>query len=155
MPPALELVGEERGDDLPGHEGTHHGGADGQHVGIVVPPGHLGAPRLAAQGAADAPDLVGRDGRADAGGAHHDAPLSLSLRHSPAGRLNEVRVVAAVGGVGAEIGDLMALFGEPRLDLVFQLQCAVVRCHCDFHSSLPSLSHYFFGFFPKKPFLSS
>ena len=64
--PPLKVVGEEGGHDLPGQERPHHAGPQGQHVGVVVAAGHLRAPGVAAKGTADAMDLVGGHGDADA-----------------------------------------------------------------------------------------
>ena len=115
------------------HHGGGEAGADGQHVGVVVAAGHLRAEGLAAQGAADALDLVGGDGDTDAGGADHDAPLALPGGHRPGGRLPEVGVVAAAGVVTAEVLHLMALLLEIGDELLLQCVAAVVASDGNFH----------------------
>ena len=111
-------------------------GAHGQHVGVVVPAGELGGQGVAAQGAADALDLVGGDGDADAGGADDDALLTLAGGHGLGGGLAEGGVVAALGAVGAEVLTGDALGGQIGLDVLLQGIPAVVRSDCD-HSDVP------------------
>ena len=136
MAAALELGVQEGVHDILGQVFAHDAGAHGQHVGVVVPPGEGGGQGVAAQGAADAPDLVGGDGDADAGGADDDAPLALAGGHGLGGGLAEGGVVAALGAVGAEVLTGDALGGQIGLDVLLQGIPAVIRSDCD-HSDVP------------------
>ena len=109
------------------HVGTDHPGAHGQHIGVVVAAGELGGEGIAAQGAADAVDLVGGDGDADAGGADDDAPVTAAVGHRLGGRLAEDGVVAALLTVTAAVQDVEALGGEIGLDMLLEAVAAVVR----------------------------
>ena len=84
-----------------------------------------------AEGTADALDLVGGHGDADAGGAEHNALLTFSGGYSLGGGDGKVGVVAAVGGIRAEI-----LAGDPLVfqigfQMFFQRQRSVVTSQCD------------------------
>ena len=79
MPAPLEAGGQEGVHNALGGHGADDARAHSQHVGVVMPPGHLGGQRVAAQGAADSLHLVGRDGDADAGGADDNSPLAPAL----------------------------------------------------------------------------
>ena len=80
MAAALKLGVEERVHDLEREARAEHARAHGEDVRIVVAAGHLGGVAVAAQGGADALDLVGGDGDADAGAADEDAALALPVR---------------------------------------------------------------------------
>ena len=104
MPLVLGKGGVQEGvHDLQGQALPHHAAAQGQHIGVVMQPGRLGAEAVRAQRAADAGDLVGRDGDADTGAADDDAPVTVSGGHRQGSRPAEIRIVAAGLGVGAEV----------------------------------------------------
>lgn len=109
MPSALELGGQEHVRNPLGQLEAHHTGPQGQHIGVVVPPGHFSDQRVPAQGAPDALDLVGGDGNADTGGAYDNPPLAPALRHSPGRCRAEIGVVTALGGVGPAVHNGVAL----------------------------------------------
>ena len=88
--------------------------------------GHLGGVAVAAQGGADALDLVRGDGDADAGAADEDAALALAGRDGARNGLAIDGVVAAFLTVGAEV-----LIGKAQLvqmahDLLLEGKAAVV-----------------------------
>ena len=118
-------------EDLKRQHFARHGCAEGHHVGVVVLAGESCGHGIIEQRAADALDLVGRDGHADARRAADDAAVAFAAGDGLRGRAREVGVVAAVLGVAAEI-----LVGKPTLvqmrhDSLLEVQCAVVTCKCD------------------------
>ena len=62
---ALKRCGQKHIHQALRHLGANHAATQGQHIGVVVPPGQLGRQRLRAKGTADALDLIGGDGDAD------------------------------------------------------------------------------------------
>ena len=65
--------------------------------------------RLGAHRRADAPYLIGGKGDAHARAANEDAHIRFAILHLQAGAVRKDRVVAAVGGVGADILYLKAM----------------------------------------------
>ena len=128
---ALKFRVEEGVQDPVGHVVPDHPAAHGQHVGVVVPPGHLGGQGLAAQGAADTLHLVGGDGDADAGGADDDAPVTFAgghrLRRGPA----EVGVVAALIGIAAEVVIRQSAGVQVLHHVALEGEPSVVTAQCD------------------------
>ena len=64
--------------DLQSQHLAHNSSAQSHDVGVVVLTGHTGGHDIGQQSAADALDLVGGDGNADAGGAQDDALLAFA-----------------------------------------------------------------------------
>ena len=108
MAAALKRGGEERLDHGRGQLRAREARADGHHVRVVVLAAELRLERIGAVRAADALDLVRRDGDADARRAHDDTALALSARDGARGGLAENGIVAALGGIGAAVLDLVA-----------------------------------------------
>ena len=106
------------------------------HVGVVVQTGHFCRPGVGQQGAADAVDLIGGDGYADAGGTQHNAPLAFPAGNRPGGRSGKVGVIAAFRGIGAEVPDLMPLLFQMLDDFIFQRKRTVVTADGNFDSSV-------------------
>ena len=73
MTTALKLGVEPLVDNHLGELGAHDAGAKGEHVGIVVHAGELGAEGLGAHNGAYALDLVGSQADTDAGATDQDA----------------------------------------------------------------------------------
>ena len=134
MASALKLRFEEHFYHALGHILPSKARANGHHVGIVVAAGHLCLQAVGAMGAADALDFIGGNGNADAGGADHNAPVTLALRHGPGGGSAEIGIVAALRGVAAEVLVLIAQLVQHCDDEFLQLIAAVVTAQCDFHS---------------------
>ena len=65
-------------DDLQREAGADHARAEREDVGVVVQARGFGGKAVAAEGSADAADLVGRDRDADARAADEDATLALA-----------------------------------------------------------------------------
>ena len=130
---ALVGGGEEGVDDLQGDGLADHAGAHGDHVGVVVQAGHVGAVALAAHGGADAVDLVGGQGDADAGAADEDAEVGLAVCHELGGLVAVDGVVAALGAVGANVCDLVALGAQVLDDGELEGQADVVASDDDVH----------------------
>ncbi|MPM34626.1 hypothetical protein SDC9_81212 [bioreactor metagenome] len=95
-----------------------------------MPAGHLRRKRLGAKRTADAPDLIGGDGNADARGADNDAPVAHPGGDSLGGGLAKDGVIAAVGGVAAEIpvGHLVGV--QPGLNVLLEGEAPVVGTKC-------------------------
>ena len=138
MAAALEGRVQKQVHDLHGQARPDHAAAQGQDITVVVAAGHLGGEAVAAQGAADALDLVGRHGHADAGAAAEDALLRLAggdgLRHQ--GRIDGV--IAAGFGIGAVVGEGDAPLRQVFLDLFLEGKAPVVASQCN-HSSISPL----------------
>ena len=94
MPPAVELLREERLDDLLRDLDARGAPAQRQHVGVVVVARHERRVVVVAQRTAHAIHFVGGDGNADARAAHDDAARGLAARHARADVGANVRVVA-------------------------------------------------------------
>lgn len=75
---AEEVGGQEGVDDGLGHHGADHARAHGDDVGVVVLAGQAGADGLGADRAADAIDLVGGDGDAQARAADQHALVEFA-----------------------------------------------------------------------------
>ena len=88
--------------------------------------GHLGGVAVAAQGGADALDLVGGDGDADAGAADEDAALVLPARDGAGHGLAVDGVVAALFAVRAEVLVGKAQLVQMAHDLLLEGKAAVV-----------------------------
>ena len=134
MAAALKLGGQEHLHHALRHVLTGKARADGHHVGIIVAAGHLRLQAVGAVGAADALDLVGSDGNADAGGADHNTAVALALSHSTGSGSAEIRIIAALQRVAAKILVLIAQLFQGLHDKLLQLVAAVITAQCDFHS---------------------
>ena len=126
MAAALKVRGQEGVHDLERKPRAEHARAHSEDVRVVVAAGHLGRVAVPAQGGADALDLVGGDGDADARAADEDAALAFAARDRARHGLTVDGVVAALLAVGAEV-----LIGEPELvkmahDLLLEGIAAVV-----------------------------
>ena len=94
---------------------------------------HFGAVAVAAQGAADALDLVGGHGHTDTGGADDDALVARSAGYG-AGHLFSVHgIVHAFGVVAAEVLELVVVLLQPDQNVLLQQIAAVVAADGNFH----------------------
>ena len=97
-------------NDLQRQHLARHGCAEGHHVGIVVLAGEAGGHGVIEQRTADALDLVGRDGHADAGRAADDAAVTFAAGDGLRRRARKVGIVTAVLGVAAEVLIFQSVF---------------------------------------------
>ena len=119
---------------------THHTGAHGHHIGVVVQSGQLRGQQVAEQRAADALYLVGGNGYADAGGAQQNALFAGAGGNRPGGGTGKIGVVAAVLAVGAEVHHFIALGAEMGSHLLLQIKRSMVTGNCDFHLYPPHIT---------------
>ena len=126
MAAAFKVRGQDRVHDLEREARAEHACAHGEDVRIVVAAGHLCRVAVPAQGGADALDLIGGDGDADARTADEDAALAFPTRDRARNGLAVDGVVAAFLAVRAKV-----LIGKAQLvqmahDLLLEGKAAVV-----------------------------
>ena len=113
-------------NDLKRKTGADNSCAHCEDVRVVVQPCHLGREAVAAEGRADALDLVCRDGNADAGAADYDALFALAVCYRMGARLAVNGIVAAILGVSAVVFLFNASRVEVLHDLLLERPAAVV-----------------------------
>src|SRR5262249_43708499 len=101
-------------------------GAHAQDVGVIVPARHARAQGLAADHRAHAPVAVGADGHAHAGAAHQDAQRDFPRLDAARKRVSEVRVIAGLGAVRAEVLKLEAAPFELCRKRALELDAGVI-----------------------------
>ena len=116
MAAALKRGGEERLNHGRGQLRAREARADGHHVRVVVLAAELRLERIGAVRAADALDLVRRNGDADARRAHDDTVLAFPACDGTRGGLAENGIVAALDGVSAAVLDFTL---EPVFSAIF------------------------------------
>jgi hypothetical protein len=113
------------------HPRTHH-----KHVHIVVFDALVGGIRVMAQAGADAGDLVGGHGSADARPAHNDASVSPARTDRvPDGR-REIRVIHRCRAVCAAVQRFVGQATHKRKQSLFQFKTRMIRPKCDAHGSI-------------------
>ena len=127
---ALKLSVEPLVDDHLGELGAHDAGAKGEHVGVVVHAGELGAEGLGAHNGAYALDLVGSQTNPDAGATDEDAQVDVAVGN---GLTHLVAGDGVLGGVGAKVHDLAAALLQVLGDDVLELDGGVVVTDTDLH----------------------
>ena len=85
-----------------------------EHVGVVVGTGQARREEVVAQRGAHAVHLVGGQLLALPAAAEHDAELGVAVAHRAADGGAELRVVDAVGAVGAEIDHVVTIRRRAR-----------------------------------------
>ena len=95
--------------------------------------GHLGAVAVIAQGAANALDLVGRHGHANAGGADDDTLFALAAGYRTGHFFRVNGIVHALGVVAAEVLKLVVVLLQPDQNILLQQVAAVVAADGNFH----------------------
>src|SRR5581483_10611285 len=85
----------------------------------------------------DAPDLVGGDLLSLPGASEEDAGVSDTAGHGAGDVGAHRRVVDGIGGVGAEVQDLVPLRPQEAHQGLLQLESGVVRADGDLHASAP------------------
>ena len=123
---ARKVRGQEGVHDLEREARAEHACTHGEDVRVVVAAGHLCRVAVPAQGGADALDLVGGDGDADARAADEDAALAFTARDRAGHSLAVDGVVAALLAVGAEVLVGKAQLVEMAHDLLLEGIAAVV-----------------------------
>jgi acetyl-CoA C-acetyltransferase len=132
--PTVEGGRQEEVDDLVGQAHTDDASADGEHVGVVVCSGHASGVEVVAQRSAHATHLVGGELLALAAPAEHDARIGSTVAYGTTHCGAEDGIVDALGGIGAEVGDLVALSTKPIDEIRLELEPGVVgpdgdTCH--------------------------
>ena len=87
--------------DLKSQNFTGHTGTQCHHIGVVVQTGQLCGLNIAQQRAADALDLVGSDGNADAGGAKDDAAVTFTACNCFCGSGGKNGIVTGIQSMGS------------------------------------------------------
>ena len=95
--------------------------------------GHLGAVAVTAQGAANALDLVGRHGHANAGGADDDTLFAFAAGYRPGHFFRVNGIVHAFGVVAAEVLKIVVVLLQPDQNILLQQVAAVVAADGNFH----------------------
>ena len=139
---ALKLGVQERLDDALGQIRTRDARPEGEHVRVVVAAGHLGGQAVAAEGAADALDLVRGDGDADAGRADDDAAVTLAGGDAAGDLLAVDGIVDALRAVAAEVLIVDLVLLEPDQDVLLEQVAAVVAADRNFNSRVSPLRIY-------------
>ena len=128
---SVEGCGEECIDDLQGEVGVDEACGEDEDVGIVVLSGESGELDCPADGCAYALVLV--EGHCDAvsAAAHCDARVALAGLDGRCAGVGEVGVVAALLGVGSEVGVGEATDCEVVLDDALEFVAGVVAADCN------------------------
>lgn len=125
MATTLECSVEEGGEDLLGETRAHDTRAEAEDIGIVVGPCHSGRIEVVAQRCAHTMHLVRGQLLTLATAAEHDAEVGLTVADRTTHCRADGWIVAALGGVGPQIDDLMPLatqhISEMRLELVARM----------------------------------
>ena len=133
MTTALKLGVEPLVDNHLGELGAHDAGAKGEHVGVVVHTGELGAEGLGAHDGAYALDLIGSQANPDAGAADEDAQVDVAVGNGLTHLVAGDGVVKALGGVGAKVHNLAAALLQVLGDDVLELDGGVVVADTNLH----------------------
>ena len=123
-------------DDLKRETGSRDARAHREDVGVVVQPCRLGGKAVAAERRADAAELVGGDGNADARAADQNALFAFAGRNGFCHSLGIDGIVTARLRIGSEILYLKAALVQVLDDLRLQGKSAVVASDRN-HESVP------------------
>ena len=128
MASTFEVGGEELGHDTVGFLAGDEAAGHDEHVGVVVLACQMGNLGYPAKGGPDALMLVQGDADAFAAAADGDAGVAFARLDGQGQGVGKVGIVAAFGGVGAEVLVGPAAGVEPLLDVLLQLEACVVGC---------------------------
>ena len=134
---AAERRIEERVHNLERKARAGHARAHREDVGVVVLARSLGREAVAAQRRADALELVGNNGDANAGAADDDTAVTLAALNRARNLGGIVRVVNGFGAVRAKVLVLKTKLVQVRLDLLEELEIPVVTAQSNHVSSFP------------------
>lgn len=123
--------GEPGAKDLFGLRGGEEAAAEGKDIGRVVFAGVAGGGAVVAEGGANAGELVGGHGGADAGAVDHDPEGGLALGYGQGDLFGEIGIVGRLFGMDADVGDKIAEFKEDGFQRFLQTIAAVVGADGD------------------------
>ena len=104
--PGFEVCIQESVDDFFGFFRTGYPCTQGQDIGVVMLPTHLGQRHGGTEGSPDALDFVGDNSHADPAATDEDTPVDLALGYGPGDAYGYVRIIDGFGRVGSKIGIL-------------------------------------------------
>lgn len=126
MTATIEWRGQERCEDLLGETLSDDARAHAQHVRVVVGASHPSRVQVVAQSCANATNLVGCELFTLTAPPEDDAQVGAPIANlSPYGGA-ELHVVDALGRVGAEVEDLVAIAAQARREVLFQMKAGMV-----------------------------
>jgi len=129
-----QCSGQERLDEVPGHDRSHGPAAHAHHVPVIVLDPLPGRDVVVHERSADARDLGGADRGADTTPAERRTALDLSRRHGPRPWNDAVRrVVARVQAMRPDIDGLMSRGAEADEQRFLHTLATVIRGHTDAH----------------------
>jgi hypothetical protein len=108
-------------------------GTEGEDVGVIVFADEADFVLGIGRSGADAFDLVGGDGHADAGGADEHAAVEVAPGDFAGDGLGEIGIVAGFGGISAEIHDFVAFAGEAQAEFLLKGETGVICANRNFH----------------------
>jgi len=115
--------------------------AEGQHIGVVMPPPVLRHMLAPGRNTAHARHLVGGNRDPHAAAADEDAQGFRARRHGRvADRRGEFRIIDARLPAATVIDAGMAEFLYVGADLLFELESAMVAAEVNFHAFLPAVA---------------
>ena len=119
-----------------GHLVGDEPGGKHQHVGIVMLFYQFSYGRVPGKSGTYALVMVQGHCHSIAGAADGNAKIAFSLLHGFAEGMGEIRIIATVGTVGAEIHDVIALAQQIRNQLGLVLHACVVAANTYFHNTI-------------------
>lgn len=115
---------------------THEATAHAEHVGVVVFPGETGRGHIVHGCGTHTGNLVGGHRDADARTADTDPEIGITGRNRLADGGAKVGVIAALLGVGAHVGHLMAQAAKKLGQSLLQFESGVIGPHGNAHSPI-------------------
>ena len=120
------LGAEENVDDALGRREVDLSAAERENVGVIVLPAVARQRLVVGRRGEDAGDLVGGHGRADAGAVDEDADPRVARLNGLGDRQRDVGIIHRLRGVRAEVVEPVTEPREVGLDLLLQLEPAVI-----------------------------
>lgn len=130
MAAALELGGEEGGQDLIGQPLAHHTGTDAENVRVIVLAGHARGVQVVAERSTHAVHLVRRQLLALAAAPENDAHIRTTVAYGAPDGSADRRVVDALDAVRAVIGDIVSCGLQHLDEMLLQQVTGVVGSNC-------------------------
>jgi hypothetical protein len=127
----FELGGKERRHNFFGETDSDDSCANRQHIGVVVRARHLRGVQAIAQRRAHTAHFVGGQLLALPTAAEDNADLGLAITNGPTDSGADGWIVNAVGGMGAEIFDLVARSAQECNEMLLQFETRVICTDCD------------------------
>lgn len=129
MPSAFEFGIEKHMRRLEGFFPADEPPRHGQDVGVVVLARKGGNLAFPAEGATHVRMLVGRYRDADARAADEDSERKRAILHLLRHRMGKVGIIHAVGAVGAEVLETVALLAQGLFKVFLELEAGVVATY--------------------------